>query len=102
MLRALRGTAALALATAVSAGCYKGSAHTVSPGAIDADGGWLLVRGVPFVRQTGEQDCGAAALAMVLRYWEVAASPAEVASAHPQSRGRGLRAGELRDFARAR
>jgi len=102
MLRALRGTTALALAAALAAGCYTGSARTVSPTAINAEGGWLLVRGVPFLQQTGDEDCGAAALAMVLRYWDVAASPAEVAGAQPKSRGRGLRAGELRDFARAR
>jgi ABC-type bacteriocin/lantibiotic exporter with double-glycine peptidase domain len=100
MPRTRWATAALALA--LSTGCYRGSARTISPAAIHADGGWLLVRGVPFLPQTGDEDCGAAALAMVLRYWNVATSPAEVAGAHPQSRGRGLRAGELRDFARGR
>jgi ABC-type bacteriocin/lantibiotic exporter with double-glycine peptidase domain len=60
------------------------------------------VRGVPFLPQAGELDCGAAALAMVLRYWGVAVTPAEISGAHPEARARGLRAGELRTFARAR
>src|SRR5439155_656740 len=81
------------------AGCYTGSAHTVTRATIDADPGWLLVRGVPFFQQAGERDCGAAALAMVLRYWDVGVTPAEIASAHPESHARGLRAGELRALA---
>jgi len=91
----------LALALAL-AGCYTGSAQTASPAAIGADPGWLLVRGVPFFHQAGELDCGAAALAMVLGYWGVEATPAQIASAHPEIRARGLRAGELRTFARGR
>ncbi|HXU82987.1 MAG TPA: papain-like cysteine protease family protein [Polyangia bacterium] len=87
---------------ALLAGCYTGSARTVSPAIVTADPGWLLVRGVPFFQQGGELDCGPAALAMVLRYWGVPVTPDQIASAHPQSRARGLRAGELRSFARGR
>jgi len=93
------GVAVVGLALA---GCYTGSARTVSPGAVGADPGWLLVRGVPFVAQRGERDCGAAALAMVLGYWQVLTTPDEIAGARPDGRGRALRAGELRDFARSR
>jgi ABC-type bacteriocin/lantibiotic exporter with double-glycine peptidase domain len=94
-----RWIAVLAVGGAL-AGCYTGSAHTVTPAAIGADPGWLVVRGVPFFEQTGERDCGAAALAMVLQYWEVSVTPDQIAVAHPGSRGQGLRAGQLRDFAR--
>jgi ABC-type bacteriocin/lantibiotic exporter with double-glycine peptidase domain len=96
-----RRVVALGLCGAL-AGCYTGSAHTVTPAAIGADQGWLMVRGVPFFEQTGDRDCGAAALAMVLQYWDVTVTPDEIAVAHPGSRGQGLRAGQLRDFARAR
>jgi ABC-type bacteriocin/lantibiotic exporter with double-glycine peptidase domain len=89
-----------ALAVLALAGCYTGSARTVSPGTIGADPGWLLVRGVPFFQQAGERDCGPAALAMVLRYWDVAVTPAQIAGAHRDAHSRGLRAGELRAFAR--
>jgi ABC-type bacteriocin/lantibiotic exporter with double-glycine peptidase domain len=75
------------------AGCYTGSARTVTPAAIDADPGWVRVRGVPFVAQRGESDCGVAALAMVLRYWGVVMSM--------EAKGP-LTAGELRDVARGR
>jgi ABC-type bacteriocin/lantibiotic exporter with double-glycine peptidase domain len=86
----------LALVVAL-AGCYTGSARTVTSGAIDADPTWLRVRGVPFVQQAAERDCGAAAMVMVARYWGVAAALADLAVP-----GRGLTAGELRDFARRR
>jgi ABC-type bacteriocin/lantibiotic exporter with double-glycine peptidase domain len=86
----------------VLAGCYTGSARTVAPGTITADPGWLLVGNVPFYGQSGDHDCGAAALAMVLRYWEIPVTPQDVAAAHHLKGTRGLRAGELRDFARSR
>lgn len=60
------------------------------------------MRDVPFFEQAGERDCGPAALAMVLRYWGVPVTPAQITGAHPESRTRGLRAGELRTFARGR
>jgi ABC-type bacteriocin/lantibiotic exporter with double-glycine peptidase domain len=74
----------------------------VTPAAIAAEPGWLLVRSVPFYGQSGDRDCGAAALAMVLRYWEVPVTPQEIVAAYQTKDGRGLRAGELRDFARGR
>jgi ABC-type bacteriocin/lantibiotic exporter with double-glycine peptidase domain len=83
----------------VLAGCYTGAARTVSPADLGRDPGWLIVRGVPFVEQRAENDCGAAALAMVLRYWGLPVTQAAMTPAHPE---RGLRAGELRDFARGR
>jgi ABC-type bacteriocin/lantibiotic exporter with double-glycine peptidase domain len=95
----LLGWSVLALTLA---GCYTGSARTVSPASIAADPGWLLVGSVPFYEQRGDRDCGAAALAMVLRYWQIAVTPQEIASAHRTGGARGLRAGELRDFARSR
>jgi ABC-type bacteriocin/lantibiotic exporter with double-glycine peptidase domain len=84
----VRAWALLALA-----GCYAGSARSVAPATVDADPGWVRVRGVPFVGQRGESDCGPAALAMVLRFWGVAGT-LEAAGA--------ATAGELRDFARGR
>ena len=87
------------LVTLVPGGCYTGAARTVSPADLARDPGWLIVRGVPFVEQRAENDCGAAALAMVLRYWGLPVGQTAMTPAHPQ---RGLRAGELRDFARGR
>jgi ABC-type bacteriocin/lantibiotic exporter with double-glycine peptidase domain len=86
----------------VLAGCYTGSAQTVTATEIARDPGWLLVPDVPFVGQEGEHDCGAAALVMVLRYWDVRVTVQDIAAAFPSSRGRGLTAGELREFAHAR
>lgn len=94
------GVAAL-LAVAAS-GCYTGSARGVAglPD-VDRDPGWVLVRGVPFVHQQSEADCGAAALAMALSYWGQPATLATVVEARPPHDG-GIAAGELRDLARAR
>jgi ABC-type bacteriocin/lantibiotic exporter with double-glycine peptidase domain len=85
------------------AGCYTGSARSVSPAEIVRDRGWLLVRDVPFFRQRSDRDCGAAALAMVLQYWGVAATRDQISAAQQARQGSaGSRAGDLRDFSRAR
>ena len=56
---------------------------------------------VPFVPQ--ERDtCAAAALAMVLRYWEVPADQAEIARALLEPELQGIRGSRLAAFARAR
>jgi hypothetical protein len=101
MLAAARAGLLLALAAAPLA-CYTGSAHTVSPNdlaAIGRDPGWQLVRDVPFVPQRAARDCGPAALAMVFAHFRVAPpAPAD----HPELARGDVRAGALRDVARAR
>jgi ABC-type bacteriocin/lantibiotic exporter with double-glycine peptidase domain len=49
---------------------YTGAARELSSTAIDAEPGWIAVRGVPLYRQHHQHDCGPTALAMVLRYWD--------------------------------
>jgi len=83
-------------------GCYAGSAHDVSPRAVAGEPGWTLVSGVPFVHQERQKDCGAAALAMVLSYWSVPVAPSELGAADAAAEGEGIRAGQLRDWARGR
>ncbi|HEX7677509.1 MAG TPA: cysteine peptidase family C39 domain-containing protein, partial [Thermoanaerobaculia bacterium] len=71
-LRAL-GLALLCAAPA----CYTGSARDVSPQWLERasrDGSWEIVSGVPFVAQNSTDDCGSAALAMVLAHFGVSAS----------------------------
>lgn len=92
-----------ALALAASA-CYAGEAHDVSPrraAALQADPAWTFVHGVPFVPQREDADCGPAALAMVLQHFGVPASRDEVLALDPPDRV-GVRAGALRDVARAK
>jgi ABC-type bacteriocin/lantibiotic exporter with double-glycine peptidase domain len=83
-------------------GCYIGSARTATPAdlAPQPDDSWNRVDGVPPVRQIAREDCGAAALAMVLGYWGLPATRADISAAHPPERERGIKAGALRDFAR--
>jgi len=85
-------------------GCYAGSAQDVSPrraAAIAQDASWKFVGDVPFVRQQSDADCGPAALAMVLAHFGVQTSLAEVTALAPPDR-EGVRAGALRDTARAK
>ena len=93
--------AALVLA---AASCYAGEAHDVSPrraAALEADPAWKFVRGVPFIPQRADSDCGPAALAMVLSHFGVKTSLAEVAGLSPPD-AVGVRAGGLRDVARTK
>jgi ABC-type bacteriocin/lantibiotic exporter with double-glycine peptidase domain len=80
---------------------YRGSAHDVSPAQLSSEPGWILVRGVPYVAQQAETECGAAAIAMVVSYWTGAAPPSIVAHFRPVPE-RGIAAGRLRDHARER
>ncbi len=101
--QAARAAGALALAGLLWSGCYAGSARSVSPAraaALAADPSWTFVRDVPFVAQRSDADCGPAALAMVLQHYGVRASLAELTARDPP-RGGGVRAGDLRDSARA-
>ncbi|HXI59397.1 MAG TPA: cysteine peptidase family C39 domain-containing protein, partial [Polyangia bacterium] len=63
------------------AGCYQGSARSVSLQEIARQPGWLVVDGVTLVRQDGAHDCGPAALAMVLARWGIASSEPEIREA---------------------
>lgn len=90
---------AVLLALAAPA-CYAGSARSVpanSLGTLAHDPAWRIVPDVPFVGQRTARDCGPAALAMVLGYFRAPAASAE----HPEFAGGDVRAGTLRDVARA-
>ena len=100
-MKSARAAALLALALAAPA-CYSGSAHAVPPNSLAAlarDPAWQVVPDVPFVPQRTTRDCGPAALAMVLAHFR-AALPAE--EDHPELARGDVRAGALRDVARAR
>ena len=75
----------LALAACVLvSGCYHGSARTATPADLASqDDSWNRVDGVPPVRQIAREDCGAAALAMVLGYWTVPGTRADITAASP-------------------
>ena len=67
--------------------------------------GWVRLDQVELVRQKGIKDCGAAALSMVLEYHEPKGPPAlrreAIDAALREEPGKGLSAGQLRDYARA-
>lgn len=85
----------------LASGCYVGSARTATPADLAAqDDSWNMVESVPAVRQLGREDCGAAALAMVLGYWQLPVTREDISAANPPVPDRGIRAAALRDFAR--
>lgn len=86
-----------------SAGCYHGSAHSVSPNELKASAGWRIIDGMKLVRQQSDRDCGAAALSMVLERWATAApTSADILRDVPLDPQHGMAAGALRDVARQR
>lgn len=90
----------LGLMLAATSGCYIGTARDFSPKKLELDPGWIFVANVPLIRQAEQSDCGAAALAMALTYWGVSTNVEEISAAYPTSSAHGIKAGQLREFAR--
>lgn len=91
---------AVVLASLGACAGYAGTARTITPATLD-EPGWLHVRGVPFLEQRAESDCGAAAIGMVVGFWKKLAPDAIAADLRPAPAA-GLRAARLRDVARGR
>jgi len=87
------------LACLLPSGCYLGSARSTTPAELASEGGWEIIAAVPQVRQASQEDCGAAALAMVLNYWGRPITLGEITTANLPSADSALRAGLLRDIA---
>lgn len=82
-------------------GCsYLGTARSFDPDVLARDPDWVAVKDVPLVLQKGEEDCGIAAIGMILAYWGYPVPREVILEACPSIPGRGVRAGDLRDFAR--
>jgi len=83
------------------AGCstYLGGSRPPDPAELAAPG-WIYVANVPYIAQREDQDCGAAALAMVLAHWKAVQGLDEVRAACPPIPGRGIEVGALRAFAK--
>ncbi|MBI1849310.1 MAG: C39 family peptidase [Planctomycetes bacterium] len=91
----------LCLGLALTGCAYTGTAQKFNAAEFDADDRWVVVRDVPLVRQESREDCGAAALTMMLAYWRIPTSLEEVKDGCPPSE-HGIRAGDLREFARSK
>ncbi|HWO10502.1 MAG TPA: cysteine peptidase family C39 domain-containing protein [Polyangiaceae bacterium] len=96
----------LALASVCACASYKGASREVSAGMLAEQPGWVRLENVQLVRQRGTKDCGAAALATVFGYLHpggpAALGRAAIDASLREQPGRGLAAGQLRDYARAR
>lgn len=90
----------LTAACVAAGGCspYTGSAKLLESSTVNEAGGWLAVKDVPLMRQQGEHDCGATALAMVIRHLRPELAGAEVLARHDEQP---VSARELRDRARS-
>jgi ABC-type bacteriocin/lantibiotic exporter with double-glycine peptidase domain len=86
----------------MSSGCanYQGTARAAEPAVVAKEGRWVMVSGVPHVRQENERECGAAVLASVLRFWGRSATPKSVEAALGVKNER-LRAGDMAKHARS-
>jgi ABC-type bacteriocin/lantibiotic exporter with double-glycine peptidase domain len=84
----------------LASGCYLGSARTTTPSQLARESGWQMIASVPEMHQVAREDCGAAALAMVLQRWGYPVTDAEVVAANSPAHQGGLPAAALRDFAR--
>jgi ABC-type bacteriocin/lantibiotic exporter with double-glycine peptidase domain len=85
-----------------SACAYKGSAKTLSPEEL-ADTGWIGLRDVPVLLQEEEADCGAAAVSMVLNYWQTPTRIEDVVRAFPELTDSGnMDASDLRQYVEQR
>jgi predicted double-glycine peptidase len=88
---------------ALSLGCatYHGTASAAQPSVVAREGQWTMVPNFPLVLQADNDDCGAAALASVVRYWGYpAASPQSIESALGRTDKR-LQAGDMETYARS-
>ena len=94
--------ACLLTLAALSLGCasYKSTARTVQPSVVAQEGTWTMVPRFPLVFQAANADCGAAALAAVLRYWGYPVTPASLEAALGKNESR-LRAGDMETYARS-
>lgn len=99
---AVWGAFASVACAAALAGCYAGTARSTTQAALARDPNWVWVRDVEWVKQTSTVDCGAAALATQLRAWRDPVREADILRAYPPAPQQGIRAGDLRQFARAR
>ncbi len=94
----MRSFAALLLCTGCSG--YIGTAQSFDPAKAPATLDWL--DGIEAIRQQSENDCGPAALAMVLRWHEEAVTLDELVRTCERGAGGGVTAAALRNAARAR
>ena len=86
----------------LSYGCasYRGTASSAQPSAIAQQGQWMMVRNFPHVAQASGDDCGAAALSAVLRFWGHPATPDSIEAALGRADSR-LQAGDMEGYARS-
>lgn len=87
---------------ALSLGCaaYGGTASTAQPSVVAHEGRWMMVPHFPLVLQAEDDDCGAAALAAVLRFWGYRATPQSIEAALGRT-GHRLQAGDMEAYARS-
>ena len=93
--------AALLLGLAAEGCSYLGSARSFDPETLKSEPGWIKVDRVVPTRQETREQCGIAAMAMVLRYYDRDVPPEKLAKACPVEPGAGSQAGHMRDFAKS-
>jgi predicted double-glycine peptidase len=95
------GNLARVAVAVLSLGCasYQGTSKAADPSALAQQGKWWMVAKFPRVLQEKDRDCGAAALAAVLRFWGHSATPASVEAGIGRKNSR-LSAGDMAAYAK--
>lgn len=86
---------------AACAAQYQGQSTAATPAELRSTCGAAAVEGLPIILQRDRQGCGAAALAMIFARWRLPMSQDEILAASASPTEPGIKAGALRDVARA-
>ena len=99
--RQISVAASLLLGIAAQGCSYLGSARDFDPEKLQKETGWLAVPNISPRLQASREDCGIAALEMVLARYDKTVPRELVEKACPIEPGSGSRAGEMRDFVKS-
>ena len=102
VLRSAAKWASLASLLLLAPACASSHSKSFRPERLETEQSWLVVRDVPVVRQTTDNNCGAASMSMVLGYWGSPMTIDEISTRLPAAPAEGFQAGDLRDLARER
>ena len=98
----MRHLAVATLGALAACTSYTGSARDFAPARLQQEPGWVAVRAPALRTQRTENECGLAAAAMLLDYWQRAVTLEQLRAEAGPLPERGIKASRLRQLVRAR